>query len=97
MHPMVRALVLVPLAQILRPTGAKLGVEPKLVQALVGDLRHRSRRAWGQPASFALSIAGAALGALLAGGAALVGLASGGKNEANAYSYLFSARQDFYW
>jgi hypothetical protein len=133
-HPMVRALVLVLLAQILRPTGAKLGVElspttdqPKLVQALVellslpehpaagnvvafdlntvgvdlgavpidevldcrnqhraqyraeiddlaGDLRRRSRKAWGQPASFALSIAGAAwtgisgdpLGALLA-------------------------------
>jgi hypothetical protein len=194
MHPMVRALVLVLLAQILRPTGAKLGVElspttdqPKLVQALVellslpahpaagnvvafdlntvgvdlsavpidevldyrnqhraqyraytrsvrdfvrqlsllspadrveafedrqaeidelaGDLRRRSRKAWGQPASFALSIAGAAwtgisgdpLGALLAGGAALVGLASGEKNEASAYSYLFSARQGLYW
>ncbi|MGH7388104.1 MAG: hypothetical protein ACREM3_01410 [Candidatus Rokuibacteriota bacterium] len=194
MHPMVRALVLVLLAQILRPAGEKLGVElspttdqPKLVQALVellslpdrpsaghvvafdvntvgvdvsavpidelldyrnqhraqyrgyirsvrdfvrqlgpltpaeraqafddrqaeiddlaADLRRRSRRAWGQPASFALSIAGATwtavsgdpLGALLAGGAALAGLASGGTTDAHAYSYLFSARQDLLW
>jgi len=194
MHPMVRALVLVLLAQILRPAGETLGVElspitdqPKLVQALVellslpehpsaghvvafdlntvgvdvsavpidelldyrnqhraqyraytrsvrefvrqlgplalaeraeafedrqaeiddlaAGLRGRSRRAWGQPASFALSIAGATwtavsgdpLGALLAGGSALVGLAAGEKKEANAYSYLFSARHDLSW
>lgn len=191
MHPMVRSLVLVLLAQVLRPQGEKLGLElspatdqPRLVQALVellslsdrpsaghvvsfdlntvgvdvgavpldelmsyrnehyeeyraysravrqfvrelsllspeekskafeerqteiddlaSDLRRRSRKAWKQPASFALSMVGAAwtlttgdpLGALLAGGATLLGLGTEDKT-ASAYSYIFDARAAF--
>lgn len=191
MHPMVRSLVLVLLAQVLRPQGEKLGLElspatdqPRLVQALVellslpdrpsaghvvsfdlntvgvdvgavpldelmsyrnehyeeyraysravrqfvrelsllspeekstafeerqteiddlaSDLRRRSRKAWKQPASFALSMVGAAwtlttgdpLGALLAGGTTLLGLGTEDKT-ASAYSYIFDARAAF--
>ena len=192
MHPMVRSLVLVLLAQILRPYGEELGVElspatdmPKLVQALhdllalkassstghvvafdlntvsvdlgavpidevldfrrenllahrqyclavrkfayelsrmtdkerenafekrqaeleeiARDLRRRARKAWKKPASFALTLTGAAvtlttgnaLGAALSVGAALLGYQSQEKKDMGAYSYLFSARTRF--
>jgi len=192
MHPMVRSLVLVLLAQILRPYGDKVGIElspatdrPEIVNALkellslpsspsaghvvssdlkvVGvdlgpvpidevlsfrtdhfeehktyiravrrfvrelsllpekertavlterqqeideiaqGLQKAARIAWKQPASFALSLAGAAwtyttgdpIGAILAAGAALAGFSSGQDPEVGAYSYLFKARQRY--
>jgi len=194
MHPMVRSLILVLLAQILRPHGDRLGVElspatdrPEVVDALkellslphipsaghvvaadlkvVGvdlasvpvdevlsfrrehleqhkayaraarrfvrelsllgekdrtaavteraqeleqmarELANTSSKAWRQPASFALSVAGAAwtvttgdpIGAVLAAGAALVGYSSGStiESEVGAYSYLFSAHHRY--
>lgn len=188
MHPMVRSLVLVLLAQIIRPHGKLLGIElspatdrPEIVDALkellslpdtpsaghvvAADLKfvgvdlgavpmdevlgfrrdhleqhkayartvrqfvrelsllgkqdraaaltereqeltelahalsNTASKAWKQPASFALSVAGAAwtfttgdpLGAILAAGAAMAGYSSGSSNEVGAYSYLFEA------
>lgn len=192
MHPMVRSLVLVLLAQILRPHGEQLGIElspatdrPEIVDALkellslpeapsaghvvasdlrlvgvdlgavpmdevlsfrrdhldqhkayaravrrfvrelslLGDqdratalaereeeltdmahsLSSNASKAWKQPASFALSVAGAAwtlttgdpLGAILATGAAMAGYSSNSANEVGAYSYLFDARRRY--
>ncbi len=189
MHPVVRSLVLVLLAQILRPCGASQGIElspatdhPRLIKALTellslpqapsvgnvvsfdmgvvgtdlssvdiaevlafrdenrdlhrnyvlsvrrfvrelslmeeeersatfqtrqqeiddiaNDIRKLSRAAWKTPASFTLGIAGAAwtlysgdiLGAVLAGGGALLGLSGSEGVDAGAYSYLFNAR-----
>lgn len=63
------------------------------------ELKAASRKAWKQPATFGLSLTGAAwtfatgdpIGALLgAGGALLGGLSS--KQEAGAYSYIFRAQ-----
>lgn len=190
MHPMVRSLVLVLLAQILRPHGEQLGIElspatdrPEILDALkellslpvtpaaghvvaadlkvvgvdlgpvpidevlsfrrehldhhkayarsvrrfvreLGLLGEKDRvaaqaereheltemantlaetasKAWKQPASFALSVAGAAwtlttgdpLGAILAAGSAFAGYSSGSPDEVGAYSYLFQARR----
>jgi hypothetical protein len=73
------------------------------LQDLAADLKTIGRKAWRKPASFALSIAGAAwtiktgdpvaaaFTALTAGIAALPEK----KQEAGAYSYLFSAHQRF--
>lgn len=70
---------------------------------LASDLKRASRRAWKQPSSFALTLAGAAwtalsgdpLSAILGlGGAALTLGGSGGPN-AGAYSYLFQASRRF--
>jgi hypothetical protein len=70
------------------------------IRDIAADLKTLSRKVWKRPASFALSIAGAAwtlksgdpIGALLAAGAAILG-AGDAKNEAEtgAYSYLFRA------
>jgi len=192
MHPMVRSLVLVLLAQILRPYGKHIGVElspatdrPEIVDALkellslpetpsaghvvaadlklvgvdlgavpidevlsfrrehldqhkayarsvrrfvrelsllsdndraaavterqqeltemANTLANTASKTWKQPASFALSIAGAAwtfttgdpLGAILAAGAAWAGDSSGTLPEVGAYSYLFQARRRY--
>lgn len=192
MHPLVRSLVLVLLAQILRPHGEQIGVElspatdrPEIVDALkellslpetpsaghvvaadlklvgvdlgpvpidevlsfrrehldqhkayarsvrrfvrelslLGDkdraaafaerqqeltemantLANTASKAWKQPASFALSVAGATwtfttgdpLGAILAAGAAWAGYSSGTSPEVGAYSYLFQARRRY--
>jgi hypothetical protein len=75
----------------------------KELDELASDLRKGSQAAWKQPASFALSVAGAAwtyttgdpVGAILAAGAALTGLSSSQKPEVGAYSYLFKARQKY--
>jgi len=192
MHPMVRSLVLVLLAQILRPYGAKINAElspatdvPRLVGALselleikpvpsaaavitfdlntvsanlgsvpidevldfreqnlkahrrycssirkfamelsnmpekerkksfelrqheldeiAGDLRERSRKAWKKPASFGLTLAGAAItvaaghpvAAALAVGAAALRYEKTKLTDAGAYSYLFAAQHRF--
>jgi hypothetical protein len=60
-------------------------------------------KAWKQPASFALSAAGAAwtfttgdpIGGLLAAGSAIAGFSSGASVEVGAYSYLFDARRRY--
>ena len=74
------------------------------IRDLAADLKQRSRSAWKKPASFALSIAGAAwtvrtgdpIGALLAAGAAAFGALADDKAEVTAYSYLFAAARDRY-
>ena len=70
------------------------------IRDIANDLKTLSRKSWKRPASFALSIAGAAwtlktgdpIGALLAAGAAVLG---GGDDwsatDTGAYSYLFRA------
>jgi hypothetical protein len=192
MHPQVRSLILVLLAQILRPKGAELGVElcpttdrPELVDALcklvatdqpvaestvvsfdlgivgvdlgpfpidevldfrrqhaaahgqyrrkiklfagelsrlplverqlrfeerqaeldelAADLRRNARTAWRVPATFALSLAGAAwsarqgdpIAAMLAAGAAALAGASAPEPDLGAYSFLFRANRRF--
>jgi hypothetical protein len=70
---------------------------------LARDLKRASRQAWKRPASFALTIAGAAwtaatgdpLGAILGGGAGLAGMASRVGSDAGAYSYLFRAARNY--
>jgi hypothetical protein len=69
---------------------------------LAAQLRKTARRFWKRPASFALSIAGAAwrlaagdvIGAALGVGASILGM-KGEKAETGAYSYLFSARKRY--
>ena len=75
------------------------------IRELASDLKQVGRKAWKRPASFALSIAGAAwtaktgdpLGAFLAAAGAVTGLGSDSETEMSAYSYLFSARDRFYY
>jgi len=70
---------------------------------LARDLKRASRQAWKRPASFALTVAGAAwtaatgdpLGAILGGGAGLAGMASRVGSDAGAYSYLFRAARNY--
>ncbi len=70
---------------------------------LAAQLRKTARRFWRRPASFALSIAGAAwrltmgdpIGAAIGVGAAIAGGVKGDKAETGAYSYLFSARERY--
>ena len=70
---------------------------------LAHALSRAASKAWKQPASFALSVAGAAwtltsgdpLGAILAAGAAIAGYSSGSLTEVGAYSYLFEARRRY--
>jgi hypothetical protein len=69
---------------------------------LANDLRKRARTAWKKPASFALTLVGAAasvptapVAAAIAVGARLIGYESARKVDTGAYSYLFSARGRF--
>jgi hypothetical protein len=73
---------------------------------LANDLRKRARTAWKRPASFALTLVGAAasfttapVAAAIGIGARLVGYESLRNVDTGAYSYLFSARRRFgaYW
>ncbi|MGB1253077.1 MAG: hypothetical protein ACPG8W_20860 [Candidatus Promineifilaceae bacterium] len=67
---------------------------------IASDIRKVSRSTWKTPASFGLTIAGAAwtavtgdfFGAVIGGAGGLLGLAGGEKPDAGAYSYLFSSR-----
>jgi len=69
---------------------------------LAADLKDISRKAWKRPASFALSVVGAAwrlkrgdlIGALLSVGATALGAQARAK-EVGAYSYLFRASRKF--
>jgi hypothetical protein len=71
---------------------------------IAADLKRISGKAWKRPASFALSMVGAAwmlttgdpIGAFLAAGAGILGGEAGReKGEIGAYSYLFKASQKF--
>jgi len=70
---------------------------------LADALSTTASKVWKQPASFALSAAGAAwtfttgdpVGAILAAGAAATGYSSGSSIEVGAYSYLFDARRQY--
>lgn len=71
---------------------------------LASDLKRIARSAWKRPVTFALGLAGASwtlatgdpIGALIGGGAFLVGQTGGsGQQEANSFSYLFSAHQRY--
>lgn len=73
------------------------------IEDLASDLRRKARKAWRQPASFALGLAGAAwtystgnpIGALLAVGALAARGLSGTDKEAGAFSYLFAAHEKY--
>ena len=85
-----------------RERAGALNDRQEQIRDLAADLKQRSRKAWKKPASFALSIAGAAwtvrtgdpIGALLAVGAAAFGALADDKPEVTAYSYLFAAARD---
>lgn len=82
---------------------AALAEREQELDDMARELQNTARKAWKQPASFALSVAGAAwtfttgdpIGAVLATGAALVGFSSGPQPEVGAYFYLFNARQRY--
>ena len=70
---------------------------------IASDLRQRSRKAWRKPASFGLTLAGAAItaatghpvAAALAIGAAALRYEGTKMADAGAYSYLFNAHHRF--
>ena len=77
-------------------------IRQKELDDLASDLRARARASWRQPASFALSLAGAARSILtspiattLQVATTLLGNGQQNKADAGAYSYLFRARQRF--
>ncbi len=82
---------------------AALAERQQELTEMANTLASAASKAWKQPASFALSLAGAAwtvttgdpLGAILAAGAALTGYTSGSSPEVGAYSYLFQARRRY--
>ncbi len=73
------------------------------IRDLAADLKRIGWKSWKKPASFGLSIAGAAwtfttgdpIGALLAAAGAITGLGADSEPQLNAYSYLFAARSRF--
>lgn len=70
---------------------------------LAQQLRSVARKAWRKPASFAMSMAGAAwsvvtgnpVGAAFGAGGAIISALAGQPNEAGAYSYIFRAQQTY--
>lgn len=82
---------------------AALAERQQELTEMANALADTASKAWKQPASFALSVAGAAwtlttgdpLGAILSAGAALAGYSSGTSPEVGAYSYLFQARRRY--
>lgn len=73
------------------------------IRDLASDLKRTGWQAWRRPASFALTIAGAAwtwktgdpIGALLAAAGAVAGAIGEESKDVNAYSYLFQARSRY--
>ena len=79
-----------------------LEVRQAELRDLANDLRNRSRKAWRKPASFALTLAGAAVTVDTAPLASILSLTSGwlankgqGEMDLGAYSYLFRAQERF--
>lgn len=78
----------------------KFDLRQEELNDLANQLRKKSRFAWKKPASFALTIAGAAwtlgtgdlIGGLIAASGGLLGIEKNGK-EVGAYSYLFRAHE----
>ncbi len=70
---------------------------------LAAELRSAARKAWKKPASFALTLVGAAwtihtgdpIGGLLAAGGAALGLEKSSTTNVGAYSYLFRAHERY--
>lgn len=70
---------------------------------LANDLKRAARLAWKRPASFAIGFAGAAwtyktgdpIGALLTAGALLLGGVGSSPKETSAFSYLFTAHEQY--
>jgi len=73
------------------------------IRDLAADLKRTGWKSWKKPASFGLSIAGAAwtfktgdpIGALLAAAGVITGLGADSEPQVNAYSYLFAARSRY--
>ncbi len=72
------------------------------LESIASDLRKLARKAWQKRASFALSLAGAALsaenplaGLLTAAGVFLGFTGNSGEGDAGVYSYLFTARSRY--
>jgi hypothetical protein len=73
------------------------------IRDLAADLKRTGWKSWKKPASFGLSIAGAAwtlktgdpIGALLAAAGAVTGLGADSEPQVSAYSYLFTARSRY--
>jgi hypothetical protein len=73
------------------------------IEDLASDLRNKARKAWRQPVSFALGLAGAAwtfstgnpIGALFVAGALAAKGLSGKDNEEGAFSYIFAAHEQY--
>ena len=74
------------------------------IKDLASSLERRARDCWKRPASFALSIAGAAwsvltgdpIGPLISGGQELLRNREGSLADCEAYSYLFRAQQQIH-
>jgi hypothetical protein len=73
------------------------------LESIASELRKTSRRAWKQPASFALTMIGAGwtastgdpVGAVLAGAGGILGLGASEPAQTGAYSYVFTARSRY--
>lgn len=81
---------------------AALEIRQTQLSDLANALRNRSRKEWKRPASFALTLAGAAIAAAVEPAAAIVGLLGSllgsegqGQIDDGAYSYLFRAQERF--
>lgn len=82
---------------------AAFEIRQRKLNELAGDLRKRARKAWKKPASFALSLTGAAisfaaghpLAAIISASSALLGYQSPQKTDTGVYSYLFKAHERF--
>lgn len=86
-----------------REAAAALTERHEELSDLAADLRTLSEAAWKQPATFALSLAGAAwtyvtgdpIAALLAAGAAAASLSPPTRPEVGAYSFLFETQKRY--
>jgi len=72
------------------------------LNAIADDLRGKARKAWKKPASFGLTLIGAAvtavaspIGAIIRTASAVAGYESSKSTSMGAYSYLFNARRRF--
>jgi hypothetical protein len=73
------------------------------IDEIASELRQKARRAWKQPSSFALGLAGAAwsystgnkIGALLSVGALVAKGLQREQDTGGAFSYIFAAHQQY--
>lgn len=82
---------------------AAFEIRQRKLNELATDLRRRARKAWKKPASFALSLTGAAvsfaaghpLAAIINASSAVLGYQAPQKTDTGVYSYLFKAHERF--